>query len=286
MPLDKHVSQQIIKDIISRTGIEVTALDSRIFHELLPSVDRATHKGMMGHCLVVAGSPGRYGAAILASKAAYRSGAGLVTACIPSEALSAFLSVVPEAMTITNFDDPGKFDAIGFGPGTGTEYENYKCLRNCIESLKPLVIDADGITLLSKHPDLIELLHEKIILTPHEGEFDRLTGRHVSRIERIVTQLEWAKRYKVTFILKGSGTVVATPIGIFLNTSGNPGMATGGSGDVLTGVIAGLLAQGITPAHSALLGVYAHGDAGDRAAYERGERSVIAGDLVEKLQLK
>jgi len=243
------------------------------------------HKGDLGHMLLVAGSEGKTGAAILSAKAALRTGCGLLTAAIPAAAQTALLTVLPEAMVFVRqntLDLPaGRYDAIGFGPGAGLDTGNM--LHSLLTAQPcPLVIDADGLTILSKNRSWYDLLGASMILTPHVGEFDRLTQPHHSTLSRCQTQLAFSKKYGVHVLLKGRYTTVSTPGGyLYINTTGNNGMATAGSGDVLTGIIGSLLAQGYDTADAAALGAYLHGYAGDCAAKKRSRTSLIASDIIE-----
>jgi NAD(P)H-hydrate epimerase len=251
------------------------------------------HKGTFGHVLIAAGSEGKTGAAVLCTRAALRSGAGLVTAFVPQISRDVMQEAVPEAMVISADEEKhiggripaNKFDALGVGPGMGTAKETESSLRLLLnEYTGPMVWDADALNVLSANKTWIAYLPKNTILTPHPGEFDRLTQAHTSGFDRMKTQQEFAQRNGVVVVLKGAHTSVALPDGaVFFNSSGNPGMATGGSGDVLTGIIASFLAQGYSAAHASMAGVYLHGLAGDLAASTRGEESMIAGDIIENL---
>lgn len=248
------------------------------------------HKGMFGHALLVAGSFGKMGAAVLASMACLRAGAGLLTAHVPGCGYEIIQSSVPEAMAsvdacnseVTELPAPDGFAAIGIGPGLDTKKDTQTALRKLIENAKaPMVIDADALNILSENREWLAKLPENSILTPHVGEFNRLAGNSENSYERMMKQIAFAIRYKVVVVLKGAFTTVATPAGrLFFNSTGNPGMATAGSGDVLTGIILGLLAQNIEPAKAATAGVFIHGLAGDMAASELSEHALVAGDIV------
>lgn len=283
MPIPPDILRDHYSSIKQACEGELTVLDSRISKERLRSVPVDTHKGELGHAVVIAGSDGYYGAPILCTEACLRAGCGLVSALLPGESILPLMVRLPEAIVINGLHDLGRYDAIGFGPGTGMTRKVYEILRECLLSRKKLVIDADGITLLARHPDLVELLHHGVVLTPHEKEFDRLTGRHNSRLERFITQQAFVKRYEVTLVLKGSATIISNKDHSFINSSGNQGMATAGSGDVLTGIITGLLASGHECSDAAIIGVFEHGKAGDRAAELLGERSLIASDIIRHL---
>jgi hydroxyethylthiazole kinase-like uncharacterized protein yjeF len=252
--------------------------------KLIRPRDPAGHKGSFGHALMIAGSEGTSGAAVLACSAALRTGCGLLTAFIPASAQTPLLTLLPEAMTMiresnTSIPGFGKFQSIGFGPGVGMEASSL--LDTVLQAELPLVIDADGLTLLAKQPDQYKLLSPRIVLTPHPAEFDRLAGMHTSVFERIKTQIAFSKQYKVNVLLKGRHTSIATPEGkVYFNTTGNNGMATAGSGDVLTGIITSLLAQGYEPGIAAILGAWLHGYAGDRAAERKSKTGLIASDII------
>lgn len=229
------------------------------------------------------------GAAILATKACLRSGAGLVTSCVPEWGLPVIQCAVSESMAITledlEMEEWDKYQSIGIGPGLGTEHEAVHLFKKCITSFKkPLVVDADALNILSKHPAFFELLPYGSILTPHPKEFERLFGPTNKDFKRIDLALQKASEYKIIIVLKGHHTFIACPDGKgFFNSTGNPGMATGGTGDVLTGMLTGLLAQGYSPENAAVLGVYLHGLAGDLTASKISQEALIAGDLIENL---
>jgi len=258
--------------------------------ELIRPRNPAGHKNVFGHALLIAGSEGKTGAAILTAKAALRTGCGLVTALIPGTAVIPLLSALPEAMSITKEEDEAAisidlngFQSIGFGPGVGMKAGNM-LLHLLKDSQQPLVIDADGLTLLSQKTEWYQLLTQSMILTPHPGEFDRLTKKHESLFERFKTQLQFSKTYQVNVLLKGRYTSITTPGGkIYFNATGNSGMATAGSGDVLTGIITSLLAQGYTTEIAAALGAYLHGFAGDKAAEKMSKTAMIASDIIEAI---
>jgi ADP-dependent NAD(P)H-hydrate dehydratase / NAD(P)H-hydrate epimerase len=252
-----------------------------------------SHKGTYGHALIAGGSEGKTGAAILCTRAALRTGAGLVTAYVPLISRDVMQAAVPEAMVITGEEEkfiagriPAvRFDAVGIGPGAGTADSVVTSLKNLLNEYKgPMVWDADALNILSENRTWLDFLPPLTILTPHPGEFDRLTEKHTSGVERLKTQRRFAQRYNVIVVLKGAHTSVAFPDGsVTFNSSGNPGMATGGSGDVLTGIITALLAQGYNRSQSAMLGVYIHGLAGDIAASVNGQEGMIAGDIADQI---
>ncbi len=252
-----------------------------------------SHKGTYGHALLIAGSYGKIGAAVLASKSCLRAGAGLLTTHVPHSGYPIIQASVPEAMCsidasdlmFTEFPDLDQYSAVGVGPGLGTKLNSQRGLKELLLS-KPekLVIDADGLNILSKHPEWYEKIPENSILTPHPKEFERLAGKTYDSYSRMELQKEFSKKYKVIIVLKGAHTCISFPNGqVYFNTTGNPGMATAGSGDVLTGIILGLLAQNYTHQEAALLGVYIHGLAGNIAAKKCGHEALIAGDITNNL---
>lgn len=252
-----------------------------------------SHKGSYGHALLIAGSYGMGGAAVLSSKAALRSGVGLLTVFTAKSLYSILQTSVPEAMvqssetenSISGQVDIGRYNAVAIGPGIGKSKEAALFLKLLIQQAsKTLILDADAINMLSENPTWLSFLPKNSILTPHLVEFERLAGKNNNSFERNRRQLEFSRKYHVIIVLKGAYTCITTPEGIsYFNSTGNPGMATGGSGDVLTGMICGLLAQGYPPAHSAILGVFLHGLAGDLAAEKQGEISLIASDIIENI---
>lgn len=240
-----------------------------------------THKGEMGHAALLAGSFGMLGAAILAAKGCMRCGAGKLTIFAERASYPILQAAIPEAIfQIAEFRDwstrlkVGKFNAVGYGPGLGEPQNNEKLIRALFDSGLPLVFDADGLNQLAvAGQELIELLPPLSILTPHAAEYNRLFGSMDSP-EHV------ARSLKIILVMKGRNSRVIGPDGTnFVNMSGNPGLATAGSGDVLTGMILGLLARGYDPLSAARLGVYLHGRSGDLARERYGEESLMAGDL-------
>jgi hydroxyethylthiazole kinase-like uncharacterized protein yjeF len=260
---------------------------------LLKIRNKFDHKGNFGHGLLIAGSSGKTGAAILGASAALRSGIGLVTCHIPSAGILSIQCSLPEAMVdpdrndrhISEIGNTDFFNAAGIGPGIGTEPESQRAFYKFItEFKKPLVIDADGLNILSLNKDWFHLIPENTILTPHPKEFERLAGKTENSFQRLHRQIEFSRDHKCIIVLKGAHTSVSTPSGkVCFNSTGNPGMATAGSGDVLTGILLSLLAQGYKPEDAAMLGVYLHGLAGDLAAAELCYESIIASDIINSL---
>lgn len=253
--------------------------------------DRTAHKGNFGHALLAAGSYGKIGAAELSAKACMRTGVGLLTLRLPKCGYEILQVALPEAMVDVDEEErmisgtikTGKYNAIGIGPGIGMEKETQNALKLLIQNTAiPVVFDADAINILAENKTWLSFVPRNSIFTPHLGEFERLTGKADNSEERLKQQREFALKYNCYVVLKGAHTSVCGPDGIvFFNSTGNPGMATGGSGDVLTGMITSLLAQGYHPLHACILGVYLHGLAGDLAAAERSEESMLASDIIE-----
>ena len=271
---------------------------SRAMSRLIPMRLSSANKGSCGRVSIIAGSKGMTGAAALSALSALRSGAGLVTALTPSSEQPILAVKLTEAMTVplphengvisaaaadTVLESIKNADAAVFGPGLGKGRGILPLLERIVtEFTKTLIIDADGINALSANIDILNRKKCSVILTPHPGEMSRLSGLSIPEIQsaRIKTAVDFADRFDVTVALKGEGTVVAARGGkTAVNPSGNCGMATGGTGDVLSGVVAALAAQGCTPYDSAVLGVYLHGLAGDIAAAEKGIHGLIASDL-------
>jgi NAD(P)H-hydrate epimerase len=259
----------------------------------IPKRRKFSHKGTYGHALLVAGSYGMLGAAVLAARACLRSGAGLLTTHVPAAGYPVVQAAVPESVFSidpdphcwTSLPATGNYSAAGAGPGIGTAPATGKSLASLLErTTVPMVLDADALNLLARNPGLLLHVRPNTILTPHPGEFDRLAGKSPDGFTRNQKQIEMAREKRLIIILKGAFTSIAMPDGTcFFNSTGNPGMATAGAGDVLTGVILSLLAQGISPADAALTGTYLHGLAGDLAEAHSGQQALIASDLVENL---
>ncbi|QJW89360.1 NAD(P)H-hydrate dehydratase [Spirosoma taeanense] len=266
---------------------------------LLHKRDRYSHKGTFGHALLLVGSYGKMGAAVLSARACLRSGVGLLTVQIPRCGYPVLQTAVPEAMcrpdghqyVLTGPSEvegppPGDYTTVGIGPGIGKAPETLAMFRELLPTLKkPIVVDADALNLLSENRELLEQVPPNSILTPHPKEFERLTQTWKDDYEKLGILRDFAKTHQVVVVLKGAYSAVATPAGeIHFNGTGNPGLSTGGTGDVLTGVLTALLAQGYDPVEAAVLGVYAHGLAGDRVAEQRGPIGMVASDVVDALR--
>ena len=261
------------------------------------------HKGYFGHVLAIAGSAGYTGAAFLTSQAAALSGSGLVTLAVGKGIYPIMAAKLTEVMVKPFFETKDssmsllaekelitfseKCDAVAIGPGISQNKETQQLVRILVGRLnKPMVIDADGINACVGHADILKSAKAKIVLTPHPGEMSRLIGKDVSEIQqnRKDIALKFAAEYNIVLVLKGRQTVVADPSGdVYVNETGNEGMATGGTGDILTGMIASFIGQGVEPFIAAVLGVYYHGMAGDLAMKEKGALSLLATDLLNKL---
>jgi hydroxyethylthiazole kinase-like uncharacterized protein yjeF len=283
-----------IESFLSRFHHPYTLFDHSKAITLYKPRDPFAHKGNFGHALLMAGSYGKMGAAVLAAKACLTSGAGLLSTWIPACGYEIMQTALPEAMVrtddeefhITNYPaDLDMFQAAGIGPGIGMNDETATMLTALLPNFrKPLVLDADALNIISKSPDLLNSVHPHTILTPHPKEFDRLFGESSDDISRFEKAKKISVQHQVIIVLKGHFTGIFYPDGnISFNTSGNAGMAKGGSGDALTGIITAFLAQSLAPASAAGLGVYLHGYAGDLAAALYSEEAMLASDLINCL---
>jgi NAD(P)H-hydrate epimerase len=268
-------------------------LEDNYISPMLKKRKKFDHKGKYGHGLLVAGSYGKMGAAVLGAKAALRTGIGLVTCHVPGCGYQIIQTSLPEAMVSVDQNEMysseaeavDRYDAIGIGPGIGTDPATQKLFYNLLmNSAKPLVIDADGINILGANKEWLSDLPAGTILTPHVKEFERIAGKTENSYNRLEKQVEFASKFNCIVVLKGAYSSIVTPDGkVFFNSTGNPGMATAGSGDVLTGMILSLLSQGYTPENASLTGVYLHGMAGDAAASKTGRESIIASDIIDNI---
>lgn len=270
------------------------AVDQSMVRKFITARKTFDHKGKFGHALLIAGSEGKMGAAVLAARACLRSGSGLLTVHVPKSGYRIIQTSVPEAMaemdqheqffsSVVNLE---KYNALAIGCGLGQEEPTQQAMKSVLENMKGLaaVLDADAINMLSSHPDWLSLLPEKTILTPHFKEFERIAGPSENDFDRHQRQLDFSLKHKLIIILKGAYTCISFPDGrAYFNLTGNPGMAKGGSGDALTGVILGLLAQHYPPENASIAGVYLHGLAGDLAAKKTGMHALLASDLVDSL---
>ena len=289
---------QVLDIGLSREGIEktdsqYTMLERDDVKSLLLKRDPFAHKGTMGNALIIAGSYGMAGAAILATESCLRSGAGKVTAYSPRKNVAVLQTAVPEAVLHVGNEetafaeaiDTEDFQAVGIGPGLGTsETTAIAIIAQLRRTQCPLVCDADAINILSSHRAWLQQLPKEIIMTPHPKEFDRLEGHSSDSFERLSKARDLSQRINAYIILKGHRTALCCPDGhSVFNSTGNAGMATGGSGDVLTGILTGLLARGYGRLNACVVGMYLHGLAGDIAAAEVGQESLIARDIIRCL---
>lgn len=267
--------------------------DEKFVKALIKPRSKFSHKGDFGTGGLICGSTGMMGAAVLCAKAFMRSGAGKLTCHIPQSGYPIMQTAVPEAMCkleqgdhyLQTVENLSRYDAVGIGPGIGL-HESHQHLFNQIFNSysRPMVIDADALNVLSQHPDLLQKIPAFSILTPHGGEFERLFGRQKNDFQRIQAALTNAKKFNIIILLKGAYSFIAMPGGKgYFNGSGNPGMATAGAGDALTGIITGLLCQGYPPEHAAIIGAYVHGLAGDLAVSANSQEALIASDIISYL---
>jgi len=265
-----------------------------IASKLIKRRSKYSHKGTYGHSLMIGGSSGKMGAILMATKAAVKSGSGLVSSLVPKCGYQILQTAVPEAMVLIDAENNIENlhlsinpSAIGIGPGLGTEISSADMLKHLFsEKIAPLVLDADALNLISKHRELLETLPEGSVLTPHPKEFERLVGKWNNDFEKIKLALEFAINYQVVLVLKGANTAIFDTSGnVYFNSTGNPALATGGSGDVLTGIITSFLAQGLSNKEAAILGVYIHGLAADLAMEDgiESEESFSATNIIDYL---
>ena len=282
----------IDRDYLMQTDTEVELISK---YEVLPLYkprEKFSHKGDFGHVMILGGSYGKIGAVNLASRAALSVGSGLVTAYVPKCGYHSLQSSIPEVMVITDDNETTirkiKYEieptVIGVGVGLGTTTETAKAFETFLKENKmPLVIDADGINLLSKKKTLLKLVPEQSILTPHPKELERLVGKWSDDFEKLNKVKAFSKKYNLIVLIKGANSITVYLDKFYINTTGNPGMATAGSGDVLTGIISGLLAQGYESLAATIFGVYLHGRSGDIALEDYGYQSLIASHIIDTI---
>ncbi|TCO73158.1 NAD(P)H-hydrate dehydratase [Marinisporobacter balticus] len=305
----EYIGEMIIKSIgmpkavFENIRLNINLITKDMVKEVLPFRKKDSYKGNYGKAYVVAGSTGMTGASILTCEATLRSGAGLLKIPVPQSLNTIMETRLIEAITVplpefkkgvVGISDIEKIiktmeesDVITVGPGSGNSRELEELLRNILEhTSKPIVLDADALNSLAKRKELLELITSQTVMTPHVGEMSRLTDLEIDYIKenRIEVATEFSRKWNTVVVLKGSRTVVAGPNGdIYINETGNPGMATAGSGDVLTGIVTGFIAQGIDPLKAAMAAVYVHGMAGDLVAEKLGEYGLMASDIVKQL---
>ncbi|MCW5517422.1 NAD(P)H-hydrate dehydratase [Muriicola sp. Z0-33] len=264
-------------------------------NEVLPMYkgrEKFSHKGTYGHALIIGGSHGKIGAVILAARACLTAGSGLVTALVPGCGYIPMQTAFPEAMVLTDVGENNitalefneKYAAVGFGIGLGTADATAAAMKKFLsENKSPLVIDADGLNLLSSNKELLKLLPKQTILTPHPGELERLVGKWKDDFEKLEKVFKFSKKHDCIVVIKGAHSVTIYEGRGYVNATGNPGMASAGSGDVLTGILTGLIAQNYEPLQAAIFGVYLHGRAGDIAMEEMGYQALTATKIIEAL---
>ena len=283
---------QLNEEIMTQLPVQNYYLDKNEIKKILHKRKKFAYKNQFGHALLAVGSKGKIGAAVLASKAVLKSGAGLLTVHIPARGEIILQTAFPEAMVeldnesdfISEVKDLDKYSVIGIGSGIGTHKKTKEALTQLFSASKiPLVLDADALNIIAENPEMKAEIPSGSLLTPHVGEFDRLAGKSDTSFSRLKKARQYAKETNCIVILKGAFSAICSPEGkVYFNSTGNPGMATAGSGDVLTGILTGLLAQSYSPEEAAQLGVFIHGLAGDIAAKE-SEESLLAGDIIDCL---
>lgn len=264
----------------------MTITDKSFIASLIKPRDPASHKGTHGHALLIAGSKGKMGAAVIAARACLRTGVGLLTVNVPEEERVILQTAVPEAMLMMRegAGDITSFSATGFGPATGVQEPSVALMEALLQNFRrPVVLDADALTILSAHKNMWELIPADTVITPHPGEFDRLFGKHHHIEERQQKALELSLVYPWVIVLKGQHTQIAYKGKAYINSTGNAGLAKGGSGDALTGIILSLLAQGYTAPDAAIAGVYLHGLAADIALQKQSVESLLITDVIESI---
>lgn len=296
---DKYAGIWEVLDIgISREYLDNTEaknffIDNNDVRNIYKPREKFAHKGNYGHGLLISGSYGKMGAAVLGSMASLRTGIGLQTTHIPKCGYNIIQTAIPEAMVsidssdyyFTDIIDLSKYNAVAVGPGIGMEKETQQALKLLIQNSNlPIIFDADAINILGINKTWIPFIPKNSIFTPHPKEFERITTKAENDFHRNKLQREFSIKYNAYVVLKGAQTAITSPDGkCYFNSTGNPGMATAGSGDVLTGIILSLIAQNYKPLEACILGVYLHGLAGDIAGEEKGYEALIAGDIIMNL---
>ena len=267
--------------------MEVVKLDLNCIKNTYKKRPCDSHKGTYGHALLIAGSTDKMGAAIIASKACLRSGVGLLTVALSPENKNVLFNSIPEAMYANSvvMNDLSPYQAIGIGPGIGVDEISLQYIYELYENKLPVVFDADALNLISKYKIDWKHFNFPFVLTPHPKEFDRLFGENDSEFERRNSAIQKAKELNCVIVLKGHKTFITNGIQNFENTTGNSGLAKGGSGDALTGIITSFLAQGYTTLEAAKLGVYLHGLAADITLQTQSEESMLITDVIDNIGL-
>jgi ADP-dependent NAD(P)H-hydrate dehydratase / NAD(P)H-hydrate epimerase len=292
----KFVTQWDVLDIgidpeyLSATETEAEFIRKYEVLQMYKWRDRFSHKGHFGHSLIIGGSYGKIGAVTLASSAALNVGAGLVTAYVPKCGYTVLQTALPEAMVLTDIDKNIITDidyniepsVIGFGVGIGTDNLTITAFESFLKQNKlPIVIDADGLNILSKNKSFLKLLPENTVLTPHPKELERLVGTWKDDFDKLKKVKAFSKKYRIIVVIKGANTITVFNNKLYVNSTGNPGLATAGSGDVLTGIITGLISQNYSPLEASIFGVYLHGKAADIAVEDFGYESLIASCIIK-----
>ncbi|WP_027137604.1 NAD(P)H-hydrate dehydratase [Gaetbulibacter saemankumensis] len=284
--LDIGIDQEFMRNVDAKGYI----ISKKDILPLYKRRHRFAHKGSFGHTLIIGGSYGKIGAVNLCSRAALVTGAGLVTAYVPKCGVTPLQTAIPEVMVMADAEEyviseihyDIKPSAIGLGVGLGTDEKTVEALSQILKSnLLSLVIDADAINILASNKHLLQLIPKHSIFTPHPKELERLIGVWRDDFDKLEKVKKFTKTYDCIMVIKGAYTNIVFQDSVYINTTGNPGMATAGSGDVLTGIIAGLISQGYTPLNATVFGVYLHGSAGDLAAINYGNESLVASNIVE-----
>lgn len=295
VPAFRIVSIDLEQEAIQSMETQNYYLEKEDGQERIIPRSKFSHKGTYGHALIIGGSLGKIGAPLLCSKAAMRSGCGLLDVLVPQCGQSIIHTAHPEAMllsdsgeeVLSDFNLPKTYQAIAVGIGMGQDEETIRGFDLFLQSLEQnqaLVLDADALNILAKNPTWISNLPKETILSPHPKELSRLIGEWHSDEEKLLKAKEFAQRHQHIVLIKGAHTAIVCPDGsVYFNSTGNPGMATAGSGDTLTGILVGLLAQGMSSTDAAILGVYIHGYAADLAANELSEIALIASDIIRYL---
>ncbi|APG59627.1 bifunctional ADP-dependent NAD(P)H-hydrate dehydratase/NAD(P)H-hydrate epimerase [Christiangramia salexigens] len=280
------------KEYLAKLKPQAVLVSKGIAQSLYKPRRKNSHKGDYGHLLISGGSYGKMGSVNLTATAALRTGCGLCTLYIPRCGYEILQTNLPEAMVLTGDDQdflsgyPEDFepDGLCFGMGAGTSDKAKTALEDMLKrTKKPVLVDADGLNILSENKELLKLLPENSVLTPHPGELKRLIGQWTDDFEKLEKVKKFSQKYKIIVLVKGAYTFIVNREEVYINNSGNPGMATAGSGDVLSGVIASLMVQGYSPLSAAVLGVYQHGVSGDIAASEKGYEAIMASDIAANM---
>lgn len=262
-------------------------LTSSFIKSILKTRNKNAHKGNFGHALLIAGNNHKIGAALISSKACLRSGVGLLTTVIPQDEKLALQIAVPEAMVLfreNEIKDVALFSALGIGPGIGTEKVETKLLKKILlKSNIPLVLDADALTILAHNPSFLKLIPQGAIFTPHPKEFDRLFGEQLNEKARREKAQQMATKLSIIIVLKGHETFICSSQSSYINTTGNVGLAKGGSGDALTGMILAFLSQGYDPLAAASIAVFLHGLAADLSIQKQSVESLLITDVIEQI---